>query len=264
MNLRGYSGCKIELTKDGRIRKTSSSPSYNSRLKQQKKKQADFSTSLSFLGSPKVFSSRRNSFDMEYIRGRDFVSFLSESGKEEIEEFSEKISQYILESIESCEIKKIKKELIEKKILDIYKKRKLLVLLEFTETLPEYMGIPVGRCHGDLTLSNLLMQNEKIILIDFLDSFIESPLVDMAKIRQDTKHKWSLGLYEKEYDVNKINISLDYMDSIINESFMEVDSYRKYYNYFQFLNFARILPYAKGFNKVNYLRDTLSGIITKI
>jgi thiamine kinase-like enzyme len=65
--------------------------------------------------------------------------------------------------------------------------------------------IPVGICHGDLTLSNILFRGhvaptphtpdeelrrramassggEWVILIDFLDNFVESPLADLAKV----------------------------------------------------------------------------------
>ena len=48
------------------------------------------------------------------------------------------------------------------------------------------MLIPVGTCHGDLTFSNILFNGNNYYLIDFLDSFIESPLLDIVKLRQDT------------------------------------------------------------------------------
>ncbi len=264
MNLKGFSGCGIELINGDRVKKISSSPKYNSRLKKQKEKQINFSSELPFLSSPKVFSSRKNSFEMEYIKGKDFISFLSEGSRSEIDDFANMITLYISEAIDNCNVKKIEKEIFEKKILEIYKKRKILTLIEFIEMLPDHIRIPVGSCHGDLTLSNVIFKKNKIVLIDFLDSYIETPLIDMAKIRQDTCYKWSLNLYEKKFDKNKIKISLDYLDSVMHKSFSKIPSYRKYYYYFQFINLARILPYAKGFKKINYLRDRLSDIITKI
>jgi hypothetical protein len=59
------------------------------------------------------------------------------------------------------------------------------------------LQIPMGFCHGDLTLSNILIQestNDKIVLIDFLDSFLESPLSDMCKINQDLSHGWTIRM----------------------------------------------------------------------
>ena len=51
---------------------------------------------------------------------------------------------------------------------------------------------PAGDCHGDLTLSNIILSHSKgLLLIDFLNSFLESPLQDVAKIRQDLVYGWS-------------------------------------------------------------------------
>lgn len=72
--------------------------------------------------------------------------------------------------------------------------------------------LPIGACHGDFTLSNVLVLTPlsgdglplspraqtkdtfRIALIDFLDSFVESPLADMAKLCQDLKYGWTLRL----------------------------------------------------------------------
>ena len=50
-----------------------------------------------------------------------------------------------------------------------------------------------GKCHGDLTLSNIIINNnlKKIILIDFLETFNESPLQDICKLIQDLRLYWS-------------------------------------------------------------------------
>ena len=50
------------------------------------------------------------------------------------------------------------------------------------EQLPIEIEIPMGKCHGDLTFSNILFNGNNYYLIDFLDSFIESPLLDLVKI----------------------------------------------------------------------------------
>jgi hypothetical protein len=65
---------------------------------------------------------------------------------------------------------------------------RLRCLLSGSETLL----FPAGDCHGDLTLSNVILSHSKgLLLIDFLDSFLESPLQDAAKIRQDLVYGWS-------------------------------------------------------------------------
>lgn len=55
------------------------------------------------------------------------------------------------------------------------------------------LRVPVGPCHGDLTLNNIIFNAaDGITLIDFLDTFLESPLQDVAKILQDYRFGWSL------------------------------------------------------------------------
>ncbi len=46
--------------------------------------------------------------------------------------------------------------------------------------------VPVGFCHGDLNYLNMLVTSSNdIYLLDFLDTFLESPLQDFSKLRQD-------------------------------------------------------------------------------
>ena len=51
----------------------------------------------------------------------------------------------------------------------------------------------IGKCHGDLTLSNIIINQDKkkIILIDFLKTFKETPLQDICKLIQDLRLYWS-------------------------------------------------------------------------
>jgi len=56
----------------------------------------------------------------------------------------------------------------------------------------EQIRVPVGECHGDLTLSNVILSHSKgLLLIDFLTTFLDSPLQDLAKLRQELIYGWS-------------------------------------------------------------------------
>jgi hypothetical protein len=60
------------------------------------------------------------------------------------------------------------------------------------DRLPTELLMPLGPCHGDLTLSNLILDPASgITLIDFLDTFFETPLQDVAKLKQDFVYGWS-------------------------------------------------------------------------
>ena len=121
--------------------------------------------------------------------------------------------------------------------------------------------IPVGYCHGDLTLSNMLLNtiDNNIYLIDFLDSFIETPLFDIIKIRQDTELFWSLNMITTNIDKNKIKIILKYLDKKIDNYFQKYDFYKdKIYDYFKIINLLRVLQYCNNKDIKKFLMKYLN------
>ena len=123
------------------------------------------------------------------------------------------------------------------------------------------INIPMGYCHGDLTLSNMLLDtiDNNIYLIDFLDSFIETPLFDIIKIRQDTKFFWSLKMLNIRVDKNKIKIVLNYLDKKIDNYFKKYDFYNdKIYDYFEVINLLRVLQYCKNKDTKDFLMNCLN------
>ena len=82
-------------------------------------------------------------------------------------------------------------------------------------------------------------------LIDFLDSFIETPLQDIVKIRQDTAYRWSQLMYTKRYDAVRLGIICDKIDHEIDLYFSnKYQWYTDHYRTVQLMNILRILPYA--------------------
>ena len=60
----------------------------------------------------------------------------------------------------------------------------------------------------------MLFDNSDIVVIDFLDTFLDTPLQDIVKIRQDSKYFWSLNLVNKIQDSVKVKQSLNYIDNL--------------------------------------------------
>ena len=121
--------------------------------------------------------------------------------------------------------------------------------------------VPIGYCHGDLTLSNILIDKNSndVYLIDFLDSFIETPLFDIIKIRQDTKYFWTLKILNINIDKNKNKIILNYLDMKLDIYFKKYDFYNsKIYNYFETINLLRILQYCKSKEVKDFLLNCLN------
>jgi len=98
------------------------------------------------------------------------------------------------------------------------------------------MEIPIGKCHGDLTLSNILY-NGKFIIIDFLDSFIETPIMDIVKIKQDTKYGWSFMIAEQSINTR--------MKCIMKEINNNLDNRFKHFEWFKYCKIFEILCLMK-------------------
>ena len=124
------------------------------------------------------------------------------------------------------------------------------------------MALPVGRCHGDLTFSNILFSGTNYYFIDFLDSFIEAPLMDIVKLRQDTSHGWSQLMYTKRFDSVRQRIVNDKIDEALDAHFRKKYAwYARYYAPMQLMNFLRILQYAHDPRVISYLKTTIHKLL---
>ncbi|EHL8026630.1 hypothetical protein KE373_000404, partial [Campylobacter jejuni] len=92
------------------------------------------------------------------------------------------------------------------------------------------------------------------------DNFIETPLQDIVKLRQDTRHKWSLKMARANYDEIKIKIILNYLDDYIDKYFLKYEFYQYFYNIFQKINLLRILPYAKNNDVICYIISEINTL----
>lgn len=130
---------------------------------------------------------------------------------------------------------------------------------------PDGIELPIGKCHGDYTLSNVIYSNaSEIYLFDFLDSFIESPLLDIVKLRQDTHFKWILTKCSDltEDEINKVNEGLDKFDKTIDDWYSNNKEYKSFYKLFQIINFLRIVPYLKDEASKTNVENALKELLT--
>ena len=106
--------------------------------------------------------------------------------------------------------------------------------------------LPTGVCHGDLTLCNVLCDCETapgaIALIDMINPFIDSPVLDVVKMRQDTAHRW-VRLFNPEVSGERLRAC----DTRIKQAFGYRGWWNDCYVPLTVLNFVRLLPYtARG------------------
>ena len=258
-NIQGHSGCDIKIKK-GRVIKIASDRKYSERLLLQHDKQLKFKNK--YLSTPAIYDkgTDENScfwFEMEMIPFKTFDNFMLMSDKKTLDNVAKKVVYFIKNNISG--IKQISRDIL----IDKYENTKDKIFIKhgidfnylnsFFYDLDDLIEIPDGYCHGDLTFSNMLFDNSEIVVIDFLYTFLDTPLQDIVKIRQDSKYFWSLNLVNKIQDSVKVKQSLNYIDKKIKEEFSNCDFYKKYYKHFQVLNLLRILPYSKNKNHIDNL-----------
>ena len=286
LDIQGHSGCEIAIVHDDnglQIHKSTYDPAYVSRLINQANKQIKASEiAYQNIRVPKVFDVVQNKADatikMEYIYSKNFVEYFENAGFEQIKYLIGAIKYFIDLEINASEMQTVPANILTDKMADVARKvqknahlKDDIEALELVNSSQEIMNgvgdmvMPVGRCHGDLTFSNILFNGNNYYLIDFLDSFIESPLLDIVKIRQDTAYMWSTLMYHKPFDKVRLSIISARIDSAIDEYFTDKYKwYRQYYMPLQLMNFLRILQYAHEEKVISYLKNVISGQLSFI
>lgn len=248
--IQGNSQCALEIA-DNIVRKTSASADYSARLQQQVQKQRAFgeSNKLWFCRTPAVLAENWKGplyqVEMQYVSGMDFIEFITHASRDELELVANHVGRLVEQNIAASPTATVPFAALEEKMKSIAARCDSPALRLFDRFPARDLTLPVGVCHGDLTLSNILFCHTSMVLLDFLDNFVETPLQDMAKIRQDTCYFWSCQLYRQSYDQVRVNLALRFMDRTLDELFSRHDFYRNHYPIFQFVNLARILPYCQ-------------------
>lgn len=289
IEVKGHSGCRIDIVNDGKslfISKSTEDRKYIPRLlKQAQKQQKASACDIQHIRIPEIFGidQTENSLAirMEYVYSKNFVTFFEDAGFDNINYFIKALKIFIDHEIEQCHTAPVARTILTDKFDDVYSKvlanplinsdKDILRMMEESKAvfynLPESILLPLAEsedvniCHGDLTFSNILFNGNNYYLIDFLDSFIESPLIDIVKIRQDSCFRWSLLMYDAPYDDVRMRIIHDSIDRAIVAEYSKYDWYREYYLPLQLMNLLRVLQYAKEPKVVSFLKSSIESII---
>ncbi len=272
-NLSGHSGCKIYLFSNEKgklfIRKKSSSVEYNLRLKKQFIKQKKYN--LKIAKTPEIFGCGIEDnlfyFDMEYIPCITFSEYI---GYIKIIDLIRYIKLLFLnlpidESIKNFSANKIFKQKIDK--LSTAIRHKNIILKQAFELLEnnDWNNVLQSDSHGDLTLENIIIStNNEIYLIDFLDTFFSSWMIDVAKIFQDIETKWAFRNMNK--DINR-DIRLLIAKETLSEMILSLSNGKIFLLQIYkilLLNLIRIIPYTKDKNTKKFIYNALKNILKKI
>ena len=261
-NLGGHSGCQILLCEDESgetfVRKISSSIDYNERLLVQKEKQENFHDGL--IKVPQVLRDGYLSnglfyFDMEYVHGITLAEYIKEVEVNEIKGIVDVLISSARTERE-CQSGVSSPEAFKKKIKDLEHKLSKLdnsIINEAIELLAthDWSRILSSSCHGDMTLENIIVRNNELYLIDFLDSFFDSWVFDLSTILQDVEVLWHYR--DEKIDNNTVIRLIIMRDLLFNklQELMGADYIEVYYTLL--LKLIRIYPYTKDELTYNFL-----------
>jgi thiamine kinase-like enzyme len=201
---------------------------------------------------------------MEYISGNIYLDFLNYSSVDYINFFLDSIFSYFdyLDSGNSSYYSDTEfiKCCIEKldSIKDKLYNKDFIIYLEDKIKKINKSNIPRTFCHGDLTLSNILFSSDSLFFLDFLDSYVDSWIVDLVKIKQDLYYLWNVKKDTDFPNLRSVQISLylwkkiedRYKDIVISEEFKILE----------ILNFLRIYPYIKTEKEKLLLNEIIERI----
>ena len=243
----GLSGSKLEILPEGLIRKYSPGNYFKDRFKLQIEKQIIFSESNhNNLFTPDILHHNDEYFDMQYIPGESYNEFFSKCNKQDLDNIVNICSNYFNKILSSSE--KYTDENIKYLLIDKFNKlKKESTHIEYIDYIiqkinsSQFNDIPKTNCHGDFTVANMIFFKGKICCIDFLDSYIETVIVDMVKLKQDIYYEWILNINEGNL---RIRQSFDYL---WNKFYSEFKQYYnlEFTNFITILNWLRIEPYIK-------------------
>lgn len=285
IEVKGHSGCQIDIVREDTdlfIYKSSYDKKYLPRLiKQAEKQKIAYNDEYQHVRIPQIYQIEQDedhvSVKMEYVYSRNFIEYFESAGFEQINYFIKALILFIEKELKVSPVQDISTDVTMDKFLDVESKicsNELLksdkevqniiqsakkIFDEFAKK--EIIRIPIGLCHGDLTFSNILFNGNNYYLIDFLDSFIESPLMDIVKLRQDSLHLWSQLMYTKAFDAIRLKIICEKIDEELNRYFKQYGWYNEFYSVYQLMNLLRILQYAKEEDVINYLKIEINKII---
>lgn len=214
-------------------------------------------------------SDNKNYVKMPFLKCGNPITWLSKTTTENFYNLESKILSYF----EDCWDKSCQQPFDQlawsSKIVDLKTKIQddsLKNILSKLESLVFTQPFYYGAYHGDLTFSNLLISNVgsriSIDAIDFLDSFIHSPINDLVKMRQDTNHFWTINLIQDfgHIDTNRVVVLLNHLDFQIDQMIKNNRILNEYYLPFQILNLMRIIPYNTEPRIFAYLKKEIERL----
>lgn len=260
--LSGLSGAHVFLmTKDDRtwfVRKVARDPANSARLRRQIAKQRAFGEALGdVVRTPRILSQGdsdgRFYVDMEFVRGADGITYLRRCNYSEVVAFADRFCAYIEAVAAKPPEHPAETTLFEAlytKLCEVQRKTssigsetlvRLFMALERLRGLDDDLRPTL--CHGDLTLENLVVDDQgRICMIDLLDAPFEHYWQDVAKLHQDLEGGWYLLQHS-----SVARCVTEYFSRRLLASAIALDErYAEVHAVLLACTFVRILPYVRS------------------
>ena len=258
--LRGHSGCQVFLCERGDtrfVKKIAGSPDYFGRLEKQMIKQRDFKHRR--IRKPAVLEcgteNDRFYFTMEYVNGVQLSTFISRNTVRVVDPIIEQLLMFVRSNI--CDGSADFAGALSEKLWGISSTHPIRIdrFVEYCLAF-DWSAIPRGYCHGDLSFENILVHQSNLYFIDFLDSFIETPYLDLSKLLLDILVLWSWRSEKRRPIIKNTHVYdlvLSQMDS------RELEIVRR----LLVVNLLQILPYASLNGNAPFVQDALAHLAEK-
>ncbi len=208
---------------------------------------------------------------MEYIGLLTCNRFIERAGLNSLERLAHLLWQVIEQELSWSQDRSIECRLFVDKIEDIRRRTHARASEQVDSRLDSIrswfesqgsLTLPCSVCHGDLTLSNILVSPDgtRLAMIDFLDSFVDSPVLDMVKLRQDTLFGWSTRLAADPLAQPRACQAMHHLDRLLHSRFVSCPFYNRYHTGLQSLNLARTLPYLHEASMRQFVVTSISHL----
>ena len=192
---------------DSKVVVTKRAGSDSTRLHAQYLKQSNFSSS-NHIQVPKIIIPwNGEAFSMEYVPSMPLGKYLQTASVSEVANCGESIVNFVKEQMTKSKIshaplnhdlnflekiKSMQASLSKSNHKVVQRAAEILEI--WSKTFPQL----IGPNHGDFSFENILInpRSSEVWLVDFLDSPIESPLLDVGRFLIDSEHGWwGSGIY---------------------------------------------------------------------
>lgn len=174
------------------------------RLAEQARRQQEFFThhADSPVTAPEVYATSGDSFTMRWVPGESLGDFLSRAPLPRAQRVSGLLTDWLGANLAAARPADGRPALLAKlaelraadQPWDAVFLGDAAASFDRLEALIERSasGIPVGEAHGDLSFDNVLVEGlpERVVLLDFLDGVIDSPLLDLTRLHLDARYTW--------------------------------------------------------------------------